>query len=136
VSWIFDGVEDEILGDFGLSGGGAAGYELDRVDRRLGPPEHSVILASSDGHSENLVLVPDEPLTHVTTWTGDPPQDLIRADMAFFEAPNNGAVFATGSITCGGSLLHDGGDNNISRIIANVLDRFLDPNARFEVPEL
>ncbi|MCH8155679.1 MAG: hypothetical protein IH786_10540 [Proteobacteria bacterium] len=134
MSWIFDGVEDQVLGDFGLSGGGAAGYELDRVDRRLGSPEHTVILASSEGHSENFVLVPEEQLTHVTTWTGDPPQDLIRADMAFFEAPNNGAVFATGSITFCGSLLHDGGDNNISRIIANVLDRFLDPDARFDVP--
>ena len=134
VSWIFDGIEDEILGDFGLCGGGAAGYELDRVDRRLGSPEHTVILASSEGHSENFVLVPEEHLTHVTTWTGDPPQDLIRADMAFFEAPNNGAVFATGSITFCGSLLHDGGDNNISRIIANVLDRFLDPDARFDLP--
>lgn len=135
VSWIFDGVEDEILGDFGLSGGGAAGYELDRVDRRLGTPEHTVILASSEAHGEHFVVVPEELLTHVTTWTGEPPQDLIRADMAFFEGPNNGAVFATGSITFCGSLLHQGGDNNISRIVANVLDRFLDPDARFEVPD-
>jgi N,N-dimethylformamidase len=27
-AWIFQGVEDEIIGDFGLSGGGAAGFEL------------------------------------------------------------------------------------------------------------
>ena len=31
VAWIFDGVEGEVLGDFGLSGGGAAGFELDRA---------------------------------------------------------------------------------------------------------
>src|SRR6516165_5920527 len=31
-AWIFDGIEDEIIGDFGLSGGGAAGFELDRAD--------------------------------------------------------------------------------------------------------
>ena len=136
VSWIFDGVEDEVLGDFGLSGGGAAGYELDRVERRLGSPEHTLILASSEGHSDNFVLVPEEQLTHVTTWPGDPPRDLIRADMAFFEGPNNGAVFATGSITFCGSLLHENGDNNISRIVANVLDRFLDPEARFEAPAI
>ena len=47
VSWIFDGVADEILGDFGLSGGGAAGFELDRADFRLGTPPHAVVLASS-----------------------------------------------------------------------------------------
>ena len=134
VSWILEGIDDEILGDFGLSGGGAAGYELDRVDRRLGTPEHTIILASSEGHSANFVLVPEEHLTHVTTWPGDPPQDLIRADMAFFEAPKNGAVFSTGSITFCGSLPHNGCDNNISRILENVLDRFLDPNADFSRP--
>ena len=31
-AWIFEGVEDEVIGDFGLSGGGAAGFELDRAD--------------------------------------------------------------------------------------------------------
>lgn len=131
VSWIFEGVDDDILGNFGLSGGGAAGYELDRVDRRLGTPEHTIILASSQGHSDSFVLVPEEHLTHVTTWPGAPHQDLIRADMVFFEAPKNGAVFSTGSITFCGSLCHDGYDNNISRILENVLTRFLDPNAKF-----
>ncbi len=74
VSWIFDGVEDEVLGDFGLSGGGAASYELDQVDRRLGSPEHTVVRASSEGHGENFVLVPEERLTHVNTWIGEPPR--------------------------------------------------------------
>ena len=32
-AWIFDGVEGDILGDYGLSGGGAAGYEMDRAGR-------------------------------------------------------------------------------------------------------
>jgi N,N-dimethylformamidase len=131
VAWIFEGVEDEILGDFGLSGGGAAGYELDRADRRLGTPDHTVILAGSEGHGEHFVLVPEELLTHVTTWSGEPPDELIRADMVFFEAPNGGAVFSTGSITFCGSLSHNGYDNNISRILENVVNGFLDPDADF-----
>ena len=45
--WIFEGVEGDTIGDFGLSGGGAAGFELDRYDPRLGSPENAVILASS-----------------------------------------------------------------------------------------
>src|SRR6516164_6626714 len=31
-AWIFTDIDDEIIGDFGLSGGGAAGFELDRAD--------------------------------------------------------------------------------------------------------
>jgi N,N-dimethylformamidase len=125
VSWIFEGVPDEILGDFGLSGGGAAGFELDRADARLGTPPHAVVLASSEKHDlTKFVLVPEDWLTHVATWPGDPPERLIRADMVYFETPNGGAVFSVGSITFCGSLSHDGYRNNISRILDNVLRRF------------
>ena len=31
-AWMFDGIEDDVIGDYGLSGGGAAGFELDRAD--------------------------------------------------------------------------------------------------------
>jgi N,N-dimethylformamidase len=125
VSWIFDGVADEILGDFGFSGGGAAGFELDRADFRLGTPPHAVVLASSEKHDlTKFVLVPEDVLSHVWTWPGDPPEKLIRADMVYFETPNNGAVFSVGSITFCGSLSHGGYRNNISRIVDNVLRRF------------
>jgi N,N-dimethylformamidase len=125
VAWIFEGVEAEVLGDFGLSGGGAAGFELDRADARLGTPPHAVVLASSEGHDlAKFVLVPEEWLTHVATWPGDPPARLIRADMVYFETPNGGAVFSVGSITFCGSLAHDGYRNDISRIVDNVLRRF------------
>ena len=131
-AWIFEGVPDRILGDFGLSGGGAAGFELDRVDARLGSPPNTLILATSEQHGDTFVVVPEELLTHISTWPGEPPDALIRADMAFFETGWGGAVFSVGSITYCGSLSHDGYDNNISRITGNVLDRFLDP-APFEV---
>jgi N,N-dimethylformamidase len=119
VAWIFEGVlPDEVLGDFGLSGGGAAGFELDRADSRLGTPPHAVVLASSEQHDlEKFVLVPEEWLTDNTTWPGDPPHTLIRADMVYFETPNGGAVFSVGSITFCGSLAHNGYGNNISRIL-------------------
>lgn len=124
-SWVFEGIEDEILGDFGLSGGGAAGFELDRADERLGSPEGIEILASSEGHSDAFVLVPEEHLTHITNWPGQPLQELLRADMVYFERPNGGAVFSTGSITFCGSLPHNNFDNNISKLLENVLRRFL-----------
>jgi N,N-dimethylformamidase len=106
------------------------------VDRRLGTPAHAIVLASSEGHDPDApwVLVPEEWLTHITTWAAQPAKDLIRADLCFFEAPNNGAVFSTGSITFCGSLPHNGYRNNCSDLLVNVLDRFLDPAARFPMP--
>ena len=41
-SWIFDGVDGDIIGDEGLGIGGAAGIEFDRYDLALGtPPAHA-----------------------------------------------------------------------------------------------
>lgn len=136
VSWILEGITDEKIGDFGLSGHGAAGFELDRTDKRLGTPRHAVVIARSENHPPEApwVLVPEEQLTHLTTIPGEPPQQLIHADMTFFETPNNGAVFSTGSITFCGCLPVNGFENNISRLLQNVVDRFLDAGVRFEVP--
>ena len=69
--------------------------------------------------------MPEELLTHVSTTTGEPPKDLIRAEMAYFETPSGGAVFSTGSITFCGSLPSRNFDNNISRLLLNVARRFL-----------
>jgi N,N-dimethylformamidase len=123
-SWIFEGVEDEVLGDFGLSGGGAAGFEVDRMDLRLGTPAHALVVASSEAHSPDHILVPEEVLGHDTNWPGPPTEELIRADMIYYEMPDGGAVFSVGSIIFCGSLSHNGYDNNISRITNNVLTRF------------
>ena len=135
-AWILEGVAEEKIGDFGLSGHGAAGFELDRADHRLGTPVHALVLAQSEGHKPEApwVLVPEEQLTHLLTWALEPAPKLIRADMTFFETPGNGAVFSTGSITFGGSLPYNNFDNNCSRILKNVLDRFLDPGAVFPLP--
>ena len=128
-AWIFEGVDDDVLGNFGLSGGGAAGFELDRADVTLGTPRHALVLATSEGHSETFHLVFEDRISHLVTWTGEPEQRLIRSDMVFFETPNGGAVFSVGSITFSGSLSHDGYNDNISRLANNVLTRFKDPAA-------
>jgi len=126
LAWIFDGVDDDIIGDFGLSGGGAAGYELDRVDDKLGTPVNVRVLATSEDHPDHFVLPPEEWLTHLKTWSGPPPEELIRSDMVYFDCPGGGAVFSVGSITFCGSLPTNGFDNNISRILENVVTRFAD----------
>ena len=126
---MFEGVERDTFGDHGLSAHGAAGFELDRADKRLGTPEHALVVASSEDHPPDApwVLVPEEMLTHLQTWAGRPAKELIRADMTFFETPAGGAVFSTGSITFCRSLLSHGSDNDVSRLMANVFRRFLDP---------
>lgn len=126
-AWIFEGVEDEVLGDFGLCGMGAAGYELDRADPRLGTPDNAIVLASSEGLPASYVAVPEDLLSHVQTWNGETVEQLKRGDMVFFTRPGGGAVFSVGSITFCGSLSHNGYENNISRIVENVLRRFLRP---------
>ncbi len=49
----------------------------------------------------------------------------VRADIVFFETPKGGAVVSVGSIAWAASLAHDDYDNNVARLSANVLKRFL-----------
>lgn len=126
VSWIVEGVTADTVGGEGFSGHGAAGFELDRVDKRLGSPENAVVVASSENHPPEApwVLVPEEQLTHITTIPGQPHKALIRADMTWFDCPGGGEVFAVGSITFCGALPVNHFDNDISRILDNVVTRF------------
>ncbi len=66
-AWLFDGIEGEVLGDHGLSGGGAAGFELDRADETLGTVPDAVVLARSFGHAEHFTPVYEDLLNHVAT---------------------------------------------------------------------
>jgi N,N-dimethylformamidase len=123
--WIFEGVKDELFGGYGFSGGGAAGFELDRLDHRLGSPLNAVVLASSEGHDrKNFVVVHEERLGFTTTIPGQTLEELIRADMTYIEKPKGGAVFSVGSITYCGSLPHNKFDNDVSRLTFNVVNRF------------
>jgi N,N-dimethylformamidase len=123
--FIFKGVEDEVLGDFGAFGGAAA-LELDIVDFKIGTPRHALRLASSEGHSNVYVVAQAEVGANYPGMDGIE-SPLIRADMVFFETSGGGAVFSTGSIGWSGSLAHNSYQNNISRITANVLRRFSSP---------
>jgi N,N-dimethylformamidase len=123
-AWIFEGIEDQIIGDFGLSGGGAAGFELDRADFDLGTAPNALILARSERHQSHFGAVPEELLSHLATLGGERPESLIRAEIVYFDTAAGGAVFSTGSITFCGSLSHNNYDNNISRMLENVLRHF------------
>jgi N,N-dimethylformamidase len=120
-----EGVPEE-FGETGLSGGGAAGFELDRADLRLGTPANAAILARSGPPPTSFVTVPEELLSHVATVTGERPQDLQRGEIVYFTLPGGGAVFSVGSITFCGSLW-DGRAfaGPVSRLLENVVRRFM-----------
>jgi len=132
-AFIFAGVEGEIIGDFGLLQGGAAGIEIDAVDPTLGTPPHALVVARSENHSNTYEVVNEE-VRVAHGMTDGLSNKQIHADMTFFETAGGGAVFSTGSIAYAGALGHNGFDNVIAKLTWNVLRRFTDP-APFEIPE-
>jgi len=122
--WIFHGVQEDALGNYGFSGAGAAGFELDRADFSLGTPQGTVILARSQGHGSSYMAAPEELLTHIATVSGESPRDLIRAEIVYARLPGGGQLFATGSITFCGSLPWNGFDNGVSTMLENVMRHF------------
>jgi N,N-dimethylformamidase len=124
-AWIFEGVTNEVIGDYGLHLGGAAGYEIDRVEPALGTPRHTFRLASSFGHSDGYQHSLEDQLEQDGR-QGGTTNPNVRSDMAYLEYPNGGAVFSVGSISWCGSLSHNDYENDVSRITENVLRRFQD----------
>jgi N,N-dimethylformamidase len=123
-AWMFEGIEEPIIGDYGLSGGGAAGFEFDRADPDLGTPEGTVILARSENPPAHVAVVPEEMLSHITTVNGEKPEALKRAEIVYFRTRSGGEVFSTGSITFLGSLWRNGFEGPVSRLLENVVRRF------------
>ncbi len=125
-SFIFDGIDaDEIIGNFGLILGGAAGYEMDRLDHALGTPPHTLLLATSAGlHSRAYLPTVEEIMDMDALKIDAAVSRCVRADMVFFETGGGGAVFSTGSVAWAGSLSHNDYDNNVSTITRNVVQRF------------
>ena len=125
--FIFEGIDaEEIIGNFGLIANGAAGIELDSYSRHYGTPPHALKLAMSEKHTDSYLHV-NEDIGHMSLTIGGQDDPAIHADLVFFETPNGGAIFSTGSIGWCSALFHNQYDNNVSRISRNVLERFLDP---------
>lgn len=129
-SWIFDGVEGDRFGNAGLVHGGAVGLEIDRYDPALGSPPNALRLATSELLTSNWPLVPEDVMFNYPGLGGHQnPQ--VRCDMVGFATRNGGAVFSASSIAWAGSLPVNGFDNDVSRIMRNVVDGFLDDGAPF-----
>lgn len=127
--WVYDGVEDDPIGDYGLVMGGAAGDEIDRVDQALGTPPGAVVLASSRGHSNFYQRVVEEIPMSLPDHGGGEQDPEVHADIVYFTTPGGGEVFSTGSIAWSGALLHNATDNGVSRMTENVIREFVSRRA-------
>jgi N,N-dimethylformamidase len=123
-AFLFEGIDDDVIGDFGLVLGGAAGDEIDRADVRLGTPRHALVIATSQPHSA-YYLASNEELNAPTPHINGTNNPNVRADITYFETPAGGAVLSTAAITWTGSLAYNGFDNNVARLTENAVRAFL-----------
>jgi len=125
VASFFKGIgDDEPIGDFGFLAGGAAGYEVDRLDTLWGSPPETLRLATSEKFADYYQLTV-EYVENMTSGYGGTTTPEVRADMVWFKTPGGGQVFSTGSISWASALGWNGGDNNVDTITTNVLRAFL-----------
>jgi N,N-dimethylformamidase beta subunit-like, C-terminal/Concanavalin A-like lectin/glucanases superfamily len=111
---VFEGMEPHVrIGADGAVVGGAAGYEIDSCDPKLGSPADTVVLASAPA-PEGFHRWPDD----VVYDPGEGPP--IRADMVLVRRREGGAVFSVGSIAWSGCLAGDD-ENPVSRVTENAL---------------
>jgi N,N-dimethylformamidase len=80
-----------------------------------------------------------EEVTYAFPGRGGTQDAQVRGDMIYFTTPNHGACFAAGSIAWSQALPCRGGENNVARIMRNVLNAFLTqgelPGAAFKGDE-
>ena len=117
----FEGIgPNEVIGDFGLNQGGAAGFELDRANYATGTPTHAWRLATTPA-------LPASFFGTVEDGVGRAPSDeKVRGDVVYIERPDGGKVFTAGSVTWTGSLSYNNYSNNVARLTGNVVRQFLD----------
>ena len=87
-----------------------------------------ILLAQSKASKdpkENFVLVPESQLTHLSNIKHLPEEEILQADMVYFTVPGGGSVFSTGSITFCGSLPWNNFDNNVSKLLENLMNMLL-----------
>jgi N,N-dimethylformamidase len=111
-AFVFEGVGDGPIGDFGLNLGTAAAYEMDSVQEWRWPADWTPTVLARAAH-ESFIAPMRMPVPAVS-------------EIAMTASTSGAAVFSAGSVTWTGSLSHGGYDNNVARITGNVLRRFLD----------
>ncbi|GAA1688038.1 large subunit of N,N-dimethylformamidase [Microbacterium sediminicola] len=128
VEWVFDGVVGPggDFGDYGVSQG-AAGIEVDSVNPLFGTSPDVIVLATSVGHSEDM-LEARENFNMTSRVLGGARNPKVRSDVVIVPREGGGAVFSTGSIAFAGALYDMDGHTEISTLLGNIVDRFSSPD--------
>lgn len=119
-AWLFAGVGSEAIGSEGRVLGAAAGYEIDAVLQSEETPDTLVRLAVADDFDDSFQVRPD-------LWIagGEAERNsLRRADMTVYRHDGGGIVFSVSSVAWIGALPEAGQDNDVGRIMRNLLSRF------------
>ena len=117
------GIDSAVLiGEGGSVLGGAAGFEIDRMDTALGTPPDAVLVATARDFSDAYQGAVED-VTTADSQQGGSVSELVRSDVVFFATAAGGAVFSVGSIAWCGALR----DTPVGQLTWNVLSRFLDP---------
>jgi len=118
-AWLFDGVADR-FGDTGIVQGGAAGYEVDAVNFHLGSPADITVIATATGFPDSYVDDPGK------WYEGGEAERRAqrRADMTFWQNANGGTIFCASSVSFLGALPALGDDNDVGRLVRNLLAAF------------
>ncbi|MCY3765787.1 MAG: hypothetical protein OXH06_10200 [Gemmatimonadetes bacterium] len=118
--WVFEGLEltnGDLIGEKGIYGGAASGWEVDQV-REDWSPGNVTVLARGINPLDFMppgasAVYPDGEYD----WDGSG-----GAHMTYYDHRGGGGVFSVGSISFGGSLVVD---PILQKTVRNVLDRFL-----------
>jgi N,N-dimethylformamidase len=102
------------IGELGVNGGGASGWEMDTSLPGLAGPDGLVSAEFDDDRGE-----PPPNLELLARGVHD---GKVGADMTCYETTAGGIVFSAGSISFGGSLVVDAA---LQRVVRNVLDECL-----------
>lgn len=117
--WLFEGVESSIFGHDGIVLGGAAGYEVDATDQRLGTSPDTIILARAAGF-------PDSFYHDSSRWYEGGNQERIAhrcAELTVRYLITGGLIFSASSVAWLGALPSGENMNDVGRITLNLLTR-------------
>src|SRR5262249_49752921 len=90
LAFMFEGIDGDLLGQFGLHLGAAPGWELDPPAPAREPPAAAIVVARSTRHDGSYERVPE--LMRDFGETEQPVADEIGADMVYLVHPSGGRV--------------------------------------------
>ncbi len=121
VAWLFDGVQSDVFGTDGIVLNGAASYEVDATNVRMGTSPDTVVIARADGF-------PDSFCHDASRWYPDGEVEKRRhrcAEMTLRHLPSGGVIFSASSVGWCGALPEDDTMNDVGRITLNLINRIL-----------